>query len=144
MILLTGGAGFIGSCLLRKLNDEGIKDIIVVDNLSKEDKWKNLRGKVFHTYVDKNELFDFLENNGVDDIEAIIHLGACSDTTEKDANYLLKNNYQYSQHLASIAFESDIRFIYASSAATYGDGSNGYSDNNFYNLKPLNCYGFSK
>ncbi len=144
MILLTGGAGFIGSCLLRKLNDEGIKDIIVVDNLSKEDKWKNLRGKVFHTYVDKNELFDFLENNGVDDIEAIIHLGACSDTTEKDANYLLKNNYQYSQHLASIALDSDIRFIYASSAATYGDGSNGYSDNNFYNLKPLNCYGFSK
>ncbi|MCX8054787.1 MAG: ADP-glyceromanno-heptose 6-epimerase [Ignavibacteria bacterium] len=144
MILLTGGAGFIGSCLLRKLNDEGIKDIIVSDNLSKEDKWKNLRGKIFHTYVDKNELFDFLENNGVDDIEAIIHLGACSDTTEKDANYLLKNNYQFSQHLASIAFENDIRFIFASSAATYGDGSNGYSDRIFHNLKPLNCYGFSK
>lgn len=144
MIVLTGGAGFIGSCLLKKLNNEGIKDIIVVDNLSKEDKWKNLRGKVFHTYVDKNELFEYFENNGTDDIEAIIHLGACSDTTEKDANYLMKNNYQYSQHLASIAFENDIRFIYASSAATYGDGSKGYSDNEFYNLTPLNCYGFSK
>jgi len=144
MIVLTGGAGFIGSCLLKKLNDEGIKDIIIVDNLSKEDKWKNLRGKIFHTYVDKNELFDYFENNGTDDIDAIIHLGACSDTTVKDANYLIKNNYQYSQHLASIAFENDIRFIYASSAATYGDGSKGYSDNEFYNLKPLNCYGFSK
>lgn len=144
MIILTGGAGFIGSCLLRKLNDEGIKDIIVVDNLGNGDKWKNLRGKVFHTYVDKNDLFDYLDTNGTDDIEAIIHLGACSDTTEKDANYLMKNNFQFSQHLASIAFEQDIRFIYASSAATYGDGSHGYSDNEFYKLYPLNCYGFSK
>lgn len=144
MVIVTGGAGFIGSCLIKKLNDEGIKDIIVVDNLGSTDKWKNLVGKVFHTYIDKNELFDYLDNNDISDVEAIIHLGACSATTETDANYLMKNNYQFSQTLASIAFENDIRFIYASSAATYGDGSNGYSDSEFLKLKPLNCYGFSK
>lgn len=149
MIVVTGGAGFIGSCLIKKLNNEGVSNIIVVDNLGKSDKWRNLNGKKFDSYYDKVEFIeefipdiDAFEEDS--EIDAIVHLGACSDTTESDASYLMKNNYTYSKKLAEFAFDNDIRFIYASSAATYGDGSNGYSDKVFDDLKPLNCYGFSK
>jgi ADP-L-glycero-D-manno-heptose 6-epimerase len=146
MIVLTGGAGFIGSCFLRKLNDNGIDDIIVVDNLGLSDKWKNLVGKKFLRYYNKNEFIEILNhshgiNNGID---AIIHLGACSSTTERDADYIMYNNLNYSIDLATYAADNEIRFIYASSAATYGNGSAGYSDESIENLEPMNAYGLSK
>ncbi len=145
MIVLTGGAGFIGSCFLRKLNDEGIKDVLIVDHLGINDKWKNLLNKQFVDYVNKNEFIEKIKNNKYKgQIDTIIHLGACSSTTEKDVDYLMSNNYNYSKELAIYSAENNIRFIYASSAATYGDGNNGYSDYQFDNLIPLNGYGFSK
>lgn len=146
MIILTGGAGFIGSCFLKTLNDKGINDIIIVDRLGKENKWKNLVGKHFKNYYHKNEFFDIIFNNKKisRDLDAIIHLGACSSTTESDVDYIMNNNLNYSIKLAEFAAEHGVKFIYASSAATYGDGSQGYSDESIDNLKPLNPYGLSK
>lgn len=144
-IIVTGGAGFIGSCLIQSLNEKGHHRILVVDNLKTGEKWKNLVGKTFETILPKEELFTWLEEKKRD-IEAIFHLGACSDTTEKDADYLLANNYRYSIRLAEFALNHDIRFVYASSAATYGDGELGFVDNEaeIERLKPLNMYGYSK
>ncbi|MDR2395933.1 MAG: ADP-glyceromanno-heptose 6-epimerase [Endomicrobium sp.] len=146
MIVLTGGAGFIGSCFLWKLNQEGIKDILVVDHLDGSEKWKNLLGKNYYDYIQKNDFFNAVITRRVPKPEAIIHLGACSSTILSDADYYIKNNYEYSKVLALWAFELDIPFIYASSAATYGDGSNGYDDDisKIKSLSPLNMYGFSK
>jgi ADP-L-glycero-D-manno-heptose 6-epimerase len=146
MIILTGGAGFIGSCFLKKLNDKGISNILVVDRLGKGTKWKNLLNKSFNQFIHKEEFREKLNNGFYDqiDIDAIIHLGACSSTTEKDADYLFDNNLSYSIELAEFADRFNIRFIYASSAATYGDGSKGYSDKKFDSLEPMNCYGFTK
>ncbi|MDT3738525.1 MAG: ADP-glyceromanno-heptose 6-epimerase [Candidatus Kapabacteria bacterium] len=145
MIVLTGGAGFIGSCFLKTLNDKGITDVLVVDHLGNSDKWKNLTGKSFNYYVNKLEFRNLLKSGFYDGrITAIFHFGACSSTTETDADYLLDNNYSYSIDLAEYAVRNNIRFIYASSAATYGDGSKGYSDSDFDSLTPLNGYGFSK
>lgn len=144
MIILTGGAGFIGSCMLKKLNDEGRDDILVVDHLGEGNKWKNLVGKRFVDFIHKSVFREELLMEIYDEIEAIIHFGACSTTTETDADYLIDNNYSYSKDLAAFAIENNIKFIYASSAATYGDGSDGYSDKSIENLYPLNCYGFSK
>lgn len=145
MIILTGGAGFIGSCFLKKLNDEGIKDIIVVDRLGKEQKWKNLSGKHLYKFFDKNEFIEIVNNDKLNySIDAVIHLGACSTTTESDVDYIFQNNLNYSIALSDFCVKNDIKFIYASSAATYGDGSNGYSDNRIDNLMPLNPYGLSK
>lgn len=144
MIILTGGAGFIGSCLLRKFNDEGISDIIVVDRLGQSGKWRNLLGKKFAQYIHKSDFREKLKNNEFSNIDSIIHLGACSSTTELNADYLFDNNLNYSIELAEYAAENNIQFIYASSAATYGDGSNGYDDKKFDNLKPMNCYGLTK
>lgn len=145
LIILTGGAGFIGSGILRHLNDRGMRNIVVVDHLDQTEKWKNLVGKNFVEILDKNQLFDWLVGKE-DTIEAIIHLGACSSTVETDSNYLLENNYRYSMRLADYALTNDIRFIYASSAATYGDGSKGFSDEEslLETLTPLNMYGYSK
>ncbi|MDP8220515.1 MAG: ADP-glyceromanno-heptose 6-epimerase [Candidatus Stygibacter frigidus] len=146
MIIVTGGAGFIGSALVKKLNDEGNKDIIIVDNLGSEDKWKNLLNLKFKDYIHKKSFFKRLEYLDDDNIEAIFHLGACSSTTEADADYLYKNNFIYSKRLAEFAIQRDIRFIYASSAATYGAGEQGYSDADELSaqLRPLNKYGWSK
>lgn len=147
MIIVTGGAGFIGSVFVWKLNSEGIDDILIVDNLGKSDKWKNLVGKKFVDYVHKDEFLKNLKDgDGYYDVKAIIHLGACSATTETDADYLMQNNYHYSMELARWAITKNIRFIYASSAATYGDGSKGFIDdeNVTPDLKPLNIYGYSK
>jgi ADP-L-glycero-D-manno-heptose 6-epimerase len=145
MIILTGGAGFIGSCLLKKLNDVGISDILVVDRLRSGPKWKNLVGKKFNDYVDKSvfreKIDDILKSHTID---AIFHLGACTDTTETDADYIIDNNFNYSKELAELALDRNARFIYASSAATYGNGEYGYSDTLFDDLKPLNPYGYSK
>lgn len=145
LIVVTGGAGFIGSCMIRYLNNLGLKNILVVDELDTTEKWKNLVGKKFYDVLDKSQLFSWLQGRE-SDVEAFIHLGACSDTMETDASYLLENNYRYSVKLADYALTNDIRFVYASSAATYGDGSKGFVDDqeNLYSLQPLNMYGFSK
>ncbi len=145
--VVTGGAGFIGSAFLAKLNAAGVTDIIVVDHLGSGDKWKNLRGKRFSDYLDKTDFLARVENGTAPSgIEGIVHLGACSSTTERDADYLMRNNFRYSAALASYAFRTKARFIYASSAATYGDGSLGYSDDHdtIAKLRPMNGYGFSK
>ncbi len=144
MIIVTGAAGFIGSCMVSRLNREGRNDIIVVDVLRENDKWTNLRHLDFYEYLDRSMLFDYFD--GADNIEAIIHLGACSATTERNAAYLMENNYRYTLRLAQYALENKARFIYASSAATYGGGENGYADDEalIHQLRPLNMYGYSK
>jgi ADP-L-glycero-D-manno-heptose 6-epimerase len=146
MIILTGGAGFIGSCFLWKLNQEGIKDVLVVDHLDKDEKWKNLIGKSYYDYIQKGDFFNAVISKRVPKPQAIIHLGACSSTILTDANYYIKDNYEYSKVLALWAFELGIPFIYASSAATYGNGDLGYDDDlaKIKELAPLNMYGYSK
>lgn len=147
MIILTGGAGFIGSAMLAKLNSEGMDDILVVDNLGTGDKWKNLVGKRYSDYLHKNRFFTLLEEGKLPEkVKAVIHLGACSSTTERDAEYMLHNNFHFSRLLAEWAIKRDIRFIYASSAATYGDGEQGFSDSDELTplLRPMNVYGYSK
>ncbi len=144
-IVVTGAAGFIGSCVVRYLNDVGKDHLILVDDIKKTEKWKNLLGKRFSQLISKHALFEWLKGRE-QEISAIIHLGACSDTLEMDGDYLLENNTRYSIRLAEYALKQGIRFIYASSAATYGDGSLGFSDHHdlLGELRPLNLYGFSK
>lgn len=147
MIVVTGGAGFIGSALVWKLNKMGQDKIIIVDELGKDEKWKNLNGLKFEDFYHKDDFMGLVLQRQIQfKITAIIHLGACSSTTEKDADYLMDNNFHYSQELAKYCLEKGIRFIYASSAATYGNGLNGYEDdeNKMENLRPLNMYGYSK
>lgn len=145
LIVVTGGAGFIGSSVVRYLNNMGMKNIVIVDELRQTEKWKNLVGKQFVDIISKSQLFSWLVGKEKL-IEAFIHLGGCSDTMEKDAGYLLENNYRYSVRLAEYALKNRQRFIYASSAATYGDGSKGFVDDQqkLFDLQPLNMYGFSK
>lgn len=144
-IVVTGGSGFIGSGVIRHLNDQGFNQIIVVDELDKSEKWKNLVGKQFVDILDKSNLMKWLEGKE-SEVQAIIHLGACSSTVETDSHYLLENNYKYTVNLASFALKNHLRFIYASSAATYGDGALGFGDDpeKIETLYPLNMYGFSK
>ena len=147
MIIVTGGAGFIGSALIAALNKRNISDILVIDELAHNEKWKNLRNLSFADYVEKDDFLEMVVENKIClPIEAVFHLGACSDTTETNASYLVKNNYEYTKLLAQWTTNSNIRFIYASSAATYGDGSAGFSDDEEKNdvLSPLNMYGYSK
>ncbi len=144
MIILTGGAGFIGSCFLKFLNDKGFRDILIVDNLASSTKWKNLVGKQFTKYVNKQVFLSEIEQNKYENVDVIFHFGACSSTTENNIEYLMENNFNYSVKLAEFSLSNSIPFIYASSAATYGDGSFGYSDTEFEKLRPLNGYGFSK
>ncbi|MGD8779941.1 MAG: ADP-glyceromanno-heptose 6-epimerase [Ignavibacteria bacterium] len=147
MIIVTGGAGFIGSVAVWKLNEMGKKNIIIVDELGSEDKWKNLNGLEYADIFHKNDFYkQVVDDSLAFGIDAIIHLGACSSTTEKDADYLVQNNFRYSVELAKYSLPRKIRFIYASSAATYGDGSAGYNDNidEMEKLRPLNMYGYSK
>lgn len=143
-IIVTGGAGFIGSALCWRLNQLGETDILIIDRLDNSDKWKNLAPLKFADYLDADA---FLENLAqFDKTETILHLGACSSTTERDANFMMRNNYEYTKKLALFSVSRDIRFIYASSAATYGDGENGMEDGtgNLNKLRPLNVYGYSK
>lgn len=143
-IIVTGGAGFIGSAVVWRLNELGEDDILIVDRLDDTDKWKNLAPLKFADYVDADEFLDDLD--AFKAARAIIHLGACSSTTERDSAYLMRNNYEYTRELAEWAMENDTRFVYASSAATYGDGSAGMADGieNLSALRPLNMYGYSK
>ncbi|MFH1195273.1 MAG: ADP-glyceromanno-heptose 6-epimerase [bacterium] len=147
MIIVTGGAGFIGSALVWKLNQMGEENIVVVDHLGENDKWKNLAGLKFVDFYNKDAFLKMIKEDEVPfDVKCIFHLGACSSTTEKNADYLIQNNYRYSLELAKFCMYRGGRFIYASSAATYGDGSFGYDDNEdkMDDLRPLNMYGFSK
>lgn len=147
MIVVTGGAGFIGSVIIWKLNKLGYDNIVVVDRLGTGDKWKNLNGLKFADVYNKEEFYNMVVDETVPfNVDAIIHLGACSSTTEKDADYLLQNNYRYSVELAKHCLPRRARFIYASSAATYGIGEYGYDDNvdELESLRPLNMYGYSK
>lgn len=148
MYIVTGGAGFIGSAMLWQLNEAGVDDILVVDNLSTTDKWRNLVNRRYRDYMHRDEFMRRLRENslGLPRAEAIIHLGACSSTTERNADFLMENNLHYSQAVARFALESGARLINASSAATYGDGSHGFADNllTTLGLRPLNMYGYSK
>ena len=147
MIVVTGGAGFIGSAVVWKLNRMGFDKITIVDELGKEEKWRNLNGLKFADFFHKDDFMGLiLQRKFPFKVSSIIHLGACSSTTEKDADFLMDNNVHYSQELAKFCLENGVRFIYASSAATYGDGLNGYDDDesNLDQLRPLNMYGYSK
>jgi ADP-L-glycero-D-manno-heptose 6-epimerase len=147
-IIVTGGAGLIGSAIIWELNRRNITDIIVVDHLGTSEKWRNLVPLKFTDYHEKDEFRQMLNSGLLNDmkIEGIFHMGACSSTTEKDASYLIYNNFNYTKELASFALSKNIRFVYASSCATYGDGSQGYNDNDdeIEKLRPLNMYGYSK
>jgi ADP-L-glycero-D-manno-heptose 6-epimerase len=145
-IIVTGAAGFIGRNVVAELNRRGEDELILVDDLGKDEKWKNLVGLRYEDIVSPEEFLGLLEEHQFADARAVIHLGACSATTEKDADFLLRNNYQYTRVLCNWSLEHDARFVYASSAATYGDGAEGYDDADAVTptLKPLNMYGYSK
>jgi ADP-L-glycero-D-manno-heptose 6-epimerase len=145
-VIVTGGAGFIGSAFIWKLNEEGIEDILVVDSLRSGSKWKNLRPLRYSDYLAKaNFLEQIVSDRLLFTPDAIIHMGACSSTTEPDVDYLMENNCRYTRVLANWAVSRNIRFLYASSAATYGNGEAGFSDSaDLSVLRPLNPYGYSK
>jgi ADP-L-glycero-D-manno-heptose 6-epimerase len=143
MYILTGGAGFIGSNILKALNKRGVTDIIVVDNFTKNEKFKNLVGTHFHDYIDKTEFINCITEGKIKEIAAIIHHGACSDTTLSDGKYMIYNNYTYSRILAEYSISHSIPFIYASSASVYGIGENGFAES-FECEKPINIYAYSK
>jgi ADP-L-glycero-D-manno-heptose 6-epimerase len=145
MIVVTGAAGFIGSCMLRKLNYEKITNIVIVDDFSKTEKLNNYSNYSFSLKIDRKDFIQwFKENAG--QIEGVYHLGARTDTTEFDWNIFVELNLQYTKNIWQICAENNIPMVYASSAATYGDGENGYEDdmNLIPQLKPLNPYGRSK
>lgn len=148
MIAITGGAGFIGSVLAWKFNELGRKDLLIVDQHAKDSaKRDNIKKRQFELYVESDEFIARLENKEFDKkIAAIFHMGACSDTTEADKNYLRKNNSEYSERIADWCLKNNVYLAYASSAATYGAGELGFSDDDKLNpqLKPLNPYGQSK
>ena len=146
-VVVTGGSGFIGSAFLWKLNKEGINDILVVDVGKGNRNSPNIRGKKIAGYVEHDEFLRLINSDKLDkNIDMIVHLGACADTTETDKGYLNDNNYLYSKSLAEWSLKNDKLFFYASSAATYGAGELGYSDEDrlIPSLKPLNEYGRSK
>jgi ADP-L-glycero-D-manno-heptose 6-epimerase len=145
-IVVTGAAGFIGRNIVAELNRRGRDDLLLVDYLGKDEKWKNLIGLKFDDVLDPDSFLSRIEKNEAEPVEAIIHLGACSSTTERDADYLLRNNYRYTRALCEWSLQNKARFVYASSAATYGDGLRGYSDEDRVTptLEPLNMYGYSK
>jgi len=145
MFIITGAAGFIGSCLTAYLNERGIYDLVLVDDFSRKDKEPNLEGKRFVAKVEREEFFDWLHSRA-ENIEGIFHLGARTDTTEFDYSVHERLNVWYSQQIWQYCATHQLPLIYASSAATYGDGSKGYSDDHGmpYELEPLNPYGKSK
>lgn len=147
-ILVTGGAGFIGSALVWALNQRGHTDIVVTDLLGTDEKWRNLVALKFADYVEADAFRQRLaaSPDAFGRFSAVLHLGACSATTERNATYLADNNYAVTKELAAWALGQQARFIYASSAATYGDGGQGMDDRSadLARLRPLNMYGYSK
>jgi ADP-L-glycero-D-manno-heptose 6-epimerase len=150
-IIVTGAAGFIGRNVVAELNRRGETELILVDELGvnkagEPEKWKNLVGLTYEDIVSPEEFLGMIEDGAFAEARSVIHLGACSATTEKDADFLLRNNYQYTRVLCNWCQSNEIRFVYASSAATYGDGADGYDDDDAVTpgLKPLNMYGYSK
>jgi len=148
MIVITGGAGMIGSIIGWHLNTKlGRDDLVIVDHITHEEQWQNLAHRKYAQYLNREQLLDWLQDsNGKprSDIEAIIHMGAISTTTERDFNKLVENNIHYSQNLWNWCAANKVPFLYASSAATYGDGNAGYDDASIDGLRPLNGYGYSK
>lgn len=146
LIIVTGAAGFIGRNTVAELNRRGEEELILVDELGKDEKWRNLVGLRYEDILSPEEFLGLIEDGGFAEARTCIHLGACSATTERDADFLLRNNYQYTRVLCNWALSNDVRFVYASSAATYGDGAQGYSDADAVTptLVPLNMYGYSK
>ena len=147
--IVTGGAGLIGSALIWELNRAGIDDILVVDHLGNTtDKWKNLAPLRFDDYLEKDTFREKLAAGGIRpaEIAGVLHMGACSSTTERDASYLIDNNFKATCELAEFCVANGIRLVYASSCATYGDGSRGYVDDEtgIEQLRPMNMYGYSK
>jgi ADP-L-glycero-D-manno-heptose 6-epimerase len=145
-VLVTGGAGFIGSALVWALNRCGCEHIVVCDRLGTDEKWRNLTPLRFAHYVEADELLPRLQNGALGKFNFVLHLGACSATTERDASYLIRNNYEFTKDLAAWSLANRTRFVYASSAATYGDGAAGMADDDarLDTLRPLNMYGYSK
>jgi ADP-L-glycero-D-manno-heptose 6-epimerase len=145
MIVVTGAAGFIGSALIRKLNDENYKDIVLVDDFSREDKLRNYKHKIYSALVNRNDFFDWIEENHRF-IQFIFHLGARTDTTEFDRSVFDRLNLSYSKYVWAACIKYGIPMVYASSAATYGLGEMGYNDDHgiIPGLQPLNPYGESK
>ena len=147
-ILVTGGAGFIGSALVWALNRRGLTNIVICDILGQDEKWKNLVPLKYADYIEAGAFRERLKSQAgaFGHFSAVFHLGACSATTEKNASYLIDNNFAYTKELAAWSLAQQARFIYASSAATYGDGAQGMDDksSDLAALRPLNMYGYSK
>lgn len=146
LTIVTGAAGFIGRNAVAELNRQGNSNLILSDILGTDEKWQNLLGLRYEDLLHPDALLDLIKRRAFGEVDAIIHLGACSATTERNADYLLENNYRYTRTLAEYALSKNTRFVYASSGATYGDGSLGYNDSDSVTptLKPLNMYGYSK
>lgn len=147
MIIITGGAGFIGSAVLWRLNQAGISEAVVVDNLGSTQKWRNLVKRQYVDYLHRDRFMEMVRRDALPwRIDAVVHLGACSSTTEGDSDFLMENNFHYSRDLCRFALEKGARFINASSAATYGAGEHGFGDDpqTALKLRPLNMYGYSK
>ena len=145
-VLVTGGAGFIGSALVWALNRRGCDSIVVCDILGTNEKWRNLTPLRFADYVEAADLLPRLQSGALGKFDLVLHMGACSATTEKDATFLVKNNFEFTKDLVNWSLANKVRFVYASSAATYGDGSAGMEDDEskLDALRPLNMYGYSK
>ncbi len=147
--VVTGAAGFIGRNVVAELNHRGKHELLLVDRLGTDERWKNLVGLQFEEILSPEEFLARLRGTGekpLPEIDGIVHLGACSATTEKDADFLLRNNYAYTRELCEWSLSHGMKFVYASSAATYGDGTRGYDDSDYLTptLEPLNMYGYSK
>ena len=149
MIIITGGAGFIGSNIVKTLNQQGYTDILIVDDLNNRKKenisYRNLRGLEFTDYMYKDDFLAAIQDNAFDgnDIEVVFHEGACSDTMEYDVNYMMEANYEYSKAVLHFCMDHRIPFLYASSASTYGSGDNGFREGDECE-DALNPYAFSK
>jgi ADP-L-glycero-D-manno-heptose 6-epimerase len=150
-VLVTGGAGFIGSALVWALNRRGCERIVVCDRLGTDERWRNLTPLRFADYVEADDLLPRLQSGALGKFDLVLHMGACSSTTETNASFLIRNNFEFTRDLAAWALGQKsrgkkTRFVYASSAATYGDGSAGMEDDDakLDTLRPLNMYGYSK
>lgn len=146
MYIVTGGAGMIGSATVWALNQKGIEDILVVDNLANTEKWKNIVCLKYSDYMHRDEFLQKIQNDAIKDVQGIVHMGACSSTTQKDADFLMQNNFHYTREVFHFVQRNGIRMVNASSAATYGGGELGFKTDLETTLKlhPLNMYGYSK